>query len=151
MTLSRWDRPTKTVYINGEKSSNLSEISSTLRWDLTWVGWINSHKRFAFTKRNKAFKISLRWDVSPRWDDFSHIKSSWLNFSFFQFTFSSCYITTLSKRWKKRYSKEKKEKNVQAAKGCCSLTDIFERLVPPHFTIIILITQVICGTWFHKQ
>ena len=37
---------------------------------------------------------------------------------------------------KDRYSKEK---IVQAAKGSRSLTDIFERLVPLHFTIIILI------------
>ena len=49
-----------------------------------------------------------------------------------------------------KYLKEKKEKSVQAAKGCCSLTDIFERLVPPHFPTIILITQAVCGTCFHK-
>ena len=46
---------------------------------------------------------------------------------------------------KDRYSKEKKEKIVQAAKGCCSLTDIFDFFVPLHI-IIILITQAVCGT-----
>ena len=45
-----------------------------------------------------------------------------------------------------KYLKQKKEKIVQAAKGCCSLTDIFERLVPPYFPTIILITQAVYGT-----
>ena len=47
---------------------------------------------------------------------------------------------------KDRYSKEKKEKIVQAANGCCSLIDIFEKSVPLHFIIIILIIQAVCGT-----
>ena len=55
------------------------------------------------------------------------------------------YYHTFKMLKKDRYSKEKKEKIVQAAKGCCSLTDIFEKLVPLHI-IIILITQAVCGT-----
>ena len=44
---------------------------------------------------------------------------------------------------KKGIFKRKREEIVQAAKGCCSLTDIFERLLPAHFTILILITQAV--------
>ena len=47
---------------------------------------------------------------------------------------------------KKEIFRKKTEKTVQAAQGCRSLTKSFERLVPPHFTIIILITQAVCGT-----
>ena len=46
---------------------------------------------------------------------------------------------------KKDIQKKKKKIIVQAAKNCRSLTDIFERLVPPHFTTIILITQAVSG------
>ena len=42
--------------------------------------------------------------------------------------------------------KKKKGKKEKATKGCRSLTDISDRLVRPHFTIIILITQAVCGT-----
>ena len=42
--------------------------------------------------------------------------------------------------------KKKKRKKEKATKGCRSLTDISDRLVRPHFTIIILITQAVCGT-----
>ena len=48
-----------------------------------------------------------------------------------------------------RYSKGKKEKIVQAAKGCRSLTYIFETLVYLHFTIIFFITQAVCGSRCH--
>ena len=65
---------------------------------------------------------------------------------FFKFIFSSCYITRLSKCCKRIDIKKKQEKTVTVAKGFHLLTNIFERLVPPHFTIIILMTQAVCGT-----
>ena len=43
-----------------------------------------------------------------------------------------------------------KEKTVTAATGCSSMTDSFERLALLCFSIIILITQAACGTWFHR-
>ena len=64
----------------------------------------------------------------------------------YKFIFSSCYITRLSKCCKRIDIKKKQEKTVTVAKGFHLLTNIFERLVPPHFTIIILMTQAVCGT-----
>ena len=44
-------------------TSLLSEISSTLRWDPTWVGWINSHINDLFLQSEiyHSANISLRW------------------------------------------------------------------------------------------
>lgn len=39
-----------------------------------------------------------------------------------------------------------KEKIVAAATGCSSMTDNFEKLALLCFSIIILITQAVCGT-----
>ena len=46
--------------LHREKSYHLSEISPALRWNLTWVGWIHSYKRFVFRKWNSPF----RWDLT---------------------------------------------------------------------------------------
>ena len=64
-------------FLHREKSSDVSEISSTLRWDLNWVDWINSHINDLFLQSEiyHSAKILLRWDVSPEWDDFSDINS----------------------------------------------------------------------------
>ena len=60
------EQPGKTVW----KSSPLSEISSTLRRNLTWVGWINSHVNDLFLQNEiyHSAEIWLRWDVSPGWE-----------------------------------------------------------------------------------
>ena len=58
-------------------ASHLSEISPALTWDLSWVGWIRSHINDLLLQseiRHSA-EISLRWDVSPGWDYFSHINT----------------------------------------------------------------------------
>ena len=66
--------------LHGEKSSHLSEISPVLRWDLSWVVWIHSHMNdfLLQSEIHHSAEISLKWDVSPGWDDYSHVNSSWL-------------------------------------------------------------------------
>ena len=70
-------QPCKTC-LHGEKSSHLSEILPALRWDLTWVGWIGFHVNDLFlqSEMHHSADISIRWDVSPGWDGFSHLSSS---------------------------------------------------------------------------
>ena len=65
-------------WLYGEKSSRLSEISSVFTWDFSWVGWIHSHINDLLLQSeiHHSAEISFRWDVSPGWDDFSHIKRS---------------------------------------------------------------------------
>ena len=56
------------------------------KWDLIFVE-VRSHldgmNQFSYKKLvlqseiHHSAEISLRWDVSPGWDDFSHINSSW--------------------------------------------------------------------------
>ena len=64
--------------LHGGKSSHLSGISPALTWDLSWVGWIHSHINHLLLRSEIHYfaEISLRWDVSPKWDDFSHIDTS---------------------------------------------------------------------------
>ena len=64
--------------LDGENSSQLSEISTALTWDLSWVGWIHSHINDLLLQSeiHHSAKISLRWDVSPGWDDLFHINIS---------------------------------------------------------------------------
>ena len=49
-------------FLHREKSSDVSEISSTLRWDLNWVDWINSHINDLFLQSEiyHSAKILLR-------------------------------------------------------------------------------------------
>ena len=64
--------------LHGEKSSHLSEISLALTSDLSWVGWIHSHINDLLLQSEIHYyaDISLRWDVSPGWDEYSHINRS---------------------------------------------------------------------------
>ena len=81
-------------YLYEEKSSHLSGISLVLRWDLSWVGWIRSHINDLLLQSeiHNAAEISLRWDVSPGWDDFSNINSSWLSENFISVLSCNCFI-----------------------------------------------------------
>ena len=47
--------------LHGQKSSHLSEISRALRWDLTWVGWIRSHKNDLLLQSSYSGKTSHLW------------------------------------------------------------------------------------------
>ena len=64
--------------LHGEKSSHLSEISPAFRWDLSWVGRIHAHINDLLLQSeiHNSAEMSLWWDVSPGWDDFSHTNSS---------------------------------------------------------------------------
>ena len=58
--------------LHGEKPSHISEISPALRLDRTWVRSIHSHINDLFSQSEiyRSAEISLRWDISPRCDDF---------------------------------------------------------------------------------
>ena len=78
-------------YLYEEKSSHLSGISLALRWDLSWVGWIRSH----ITDLLLQSEIHHSAEISLRWDDFSHISSSWVSKNFISVLSYNCF-TVLS-------------------------------------------------------
>ena len=55
-------------------------MSPALRWDLTKVGWMHSHINdlFLHSQIHYSAEISLRWNISPGLNGFSHINSSLL-------------------------------------------------------------------------
>ena len=75
--LSRWKIPAKTVYVE-KNHTNLMRSHLRLKSDLDWVGLIHSqiNSLFLQSEIHHSVEISLRWDVSSAWDDFSHTSSS---------------------------------------------------------------------------
>ena len=65
------------------------EKNSSTKWDLTWVEWIHSHINDLFLQSEIHYSAEISPDVSPRWDDFSHINS-------FLYTFDSNFLKNTS-------------------------------------------------------
>ena len=114
------------------------------KWDLTCVGTRShvggmnpfSYKRFVFISEiHNSAEISLMWDVSLGWDDFSHINSSlvcnyiiqlfFLGLSQFNSEASVALIVPLKSPWSKYKFKEAKASLDKCCTRVCGRICIF--------------------------